>query len=61
MPLEPAWRFYPKYLWEIVSKHAKLGRRALFLHGLRRAIERHPRRRDYSDQALTPVADNRGA
>jgi radical SAM superfamily enzyme YgiQ (UPF0313 family) len=58
MPLEPAWRFYPKYLWEIVSKHAKLGRRALFLHGLRRAIERHPRRRDYSDQALTPVADN---
>jgi hypothetical protein len=37
IPLEAAWRFYPKYLWEIASKHVKLGRRALFLHGLRRA------------------------
>ena len=22
MPIEPAWTFYPRYFWEIVTKHA---------------------------------------
>jgi hypothetical protein len=56
LPLEPAWRFYPKYIAEIVSKHVSYARRLLFIQRLKRRIMREPDRRAYIDQALTPVA-----
>src|SRR5687768_5519861 len=58
MPIEPAWRFYPRYLSEMVIKQARWlwlwGR----MYGRYQAIKRDPNRRAYMDEALTPVADD---
>ncbi|HEV7920763.1 MAG TPA: radical SAM protein [Thermoanaerobaculia bacterium] len=57
-PIEPAWRFYPAYLAETVSK---LFRWASMYVGLRRiylSIKRDPRRYEYKDIALEPVHDD---
>jgi len=58
MPIEPALSFYPRYLTDLAIKQI----RWLWLWGrvYRRyqAIKRDPARRDYMDQALTPVEDD---
>jgi len=58
MPIEPALTFYPRYLADLAVKQL----RWLWLWGrvYRRyqAIKRDPARRDYMDQALTPVEDD---
>ncbi|MBN8919208.1 MAG: radical SAM protein [Rhizobiales bacterium] len=58
MPMEPAWRFYPRYFAEVVSKTA----RWVWLYGrLRRIylrIKHDPKRYEYTDLAITPVADD---
>ena len=48
LAIEPAWRFYPRRIREVVGNGVALLRQALLLHSLRRKIE----------QALTPVAEN---
>jgi radical SAM superfamily enzyme YgiQ (UPF0313 family) len=55
-PIEPVWRFYPMFLaetaWKLyrwISLYVKL--RRIYLR-----IKRDPRRYDYMDTALTPVA-----
>ena len=57
LPIEPAWRFYPRYWAESVTKQA----RWLWLWGrqyrLYHAIKKDPNRRSYMDDALTPVLD----
>ena len=55
-PMESAWQFYPRYWWEAASK---LGRWAAMYLRLRRVylrIKKDPRRFEYTDLALTPVA-----
>jgi hypothetical protein len=57
-PLEPIWRFYPMFLAETVWK---LYRWAALYAGLRRIylkVKRDPRRYDYMDAALSPIADD---
>jgi hypothetical protein len=58
MPLEPAWRFYPRYVVETASKLIRWG--ALYLTLRRRylRIKRDPNRFAYSDLALSPVTDD---
>ncbi len=58
--IEPAWRFYPRYLAEIVGKHARFLRHWLLVDGMRRQIIRDPNHRAYTDQALTEVSEDEG-
>jgi hypothetical protein len=56
-PVVPAWRFYPRYYAETLSKIVRWA--ALYI-GLRRmylAIKRDPHRFAYMDEALTPVTE----
>ncbi len=56
--IESVWAFYPRYLWEIVSKHVRLGYRWFAIDFMRRSILRDPAYRSYTDQALTAVTDD---
>ena len=58
MPIEPVWKFYPKAVWEIASKAARMTRYWLQLDRMRRSINRDPERHRYTDAALQPVEDN---
>jgi radical SAM superfamily enzyme YgiQ (UPF0313 family) len=56
-PIVPAWRFYPSYVFESISK---LFRWAEMYAGLRliyMRCKRDPKRYEYSDTALLPVTD----
>jgi radical SAM superfamily enzyme YgiQ (UPF0313 family) len=57
-PIEGAVPFYAKYLAELVVKHARIGALAWRLGRIRRALKRDPAARDYTDLALTPVAED---
>jgi hypothetical protein len=57
LPVENPVRFYGRYLWEIVSKHARLGSLAWRYARACRRVERDPARQRYVDLALTPVTD----
>jgi hypothetical protein len=57
-PMEPVWAFYPKYIWEIASKHARMAHRWFAIDFMRRRILRDPQHRTYMDQALTEVRDD---
>ncbi|MFY9895910.1 MAG: radical SAM protein [Xanthobacteraceae bacterium] len=56
-PIEPVWAFYPKYFWEIVSKHARLAKHWIELDRMRRRAVREQKIKPYSDLALTPVSE----
>jgi radical SAM superfamily enzyme YgiQ (UPF0313 family) len=58
LPIEAAWRFYPKYLWEIARKVNVAARSALHLYGVKKAVKNDPLHKSYMDQALTPVSDD---
>ena len=61
LSIEPVWRFYPRYWSGSVSK---LSRWILMYVRLRRlylGIKHDPRRFEYTDLALTPVADDETA
>ena len=58
MPLEPVWRFYPKYFAELARK--TVGWISIYLR-LRRIylrIKYDPKRYEYSDLAIMPVVDD---
>jgi hypothetical protein len=57
MPIEPVWSFYPKYLWESLSKNVQHAKHWLWLDMLRRRIKREQRLAPYTDPALTPVME----
>ena len=57
-PIESPLSFYPRYWWEMLSKHARLGRLFLQMFRVEQAIKRDPKKRDYMDTALTPVTDS---
>lgn len=58
LPIESAWRFYPREGFSMVAKTAKLVWLLLKIEIARRKIERDPGRKAYVDQALLPVADD---
>ncbi len=55
--LESPFVFYPRYLADLVSKHAKLAKQIWRFGRLRMALKRDPEARNYTDLALTPVVD----
>jgi hypothetical protein len=57
LPIEPAWSFYPKYLWQTAGKLMVAARAARHLYGLKTAIKADPQRFAYMDPALTPVTE----
>ena len=58
LPIENPFLFYPKYVGNLVYKHVKLAQ-AIWRFGLfRRSLKKDPNARNYSDIALTPVAED---
>ena len=55
MPIEPAWSFYPKHLWEIGRKIRIMARYWRELDRIRHAIRKDPKKHAYTDAALQPV------
>jgi len=58
MPVEPVWRFYPKYLAELAYKTAGWVAIYLRLRIIYLGIKHNPKRYEYSDLAITPVIDD---
>jgi hypothetical protein len=58
LPVESPLVFYPRYGWEIVSKHARLLALAWRYDRIRRRVEADPAGASYRDQALMPVSDD---
>ena len=60
MPVEPVWRFYPKYWSETAIKLFQWAGLFLQLGRSYRAIRRDPNHRRHTDLATTPVRARRG-
>jgi hypothetical protein len=58
MPIEPVWRFYPKYIAEIVRKTVGWASIYLRLRLIYLRVKHDPKRYEYSDLAITPVTDD---
>ena len=58
LPMEPVWSFYPKYWFETVAKQYRWISLYLRLRMIYLPIKRDPKKRDYTDLALTPVAED---
>jgi Radical SAM superfamily len=56
LPLENPLVFYPRYLGELIRKHAVVAGFIWRLGRIRRALKRDPTARNYRDDALTPVS-----
>jgi hypothetical protein len=57
MPLENPLVFYPRYLWEIISKSARLFWLAYRYDRIRRRVENDPMKLAYRDIAMTLPSD----
>ena len=58
LPREHPWIFWPRFVWETLSKHAILAGTIGRLLLMKMAIAHDPNARAYMDQALTPVRDD---
>jgi radical SAM superfamily enzyme YgiQ (UPF0313 family) len=58
LPIEPVWRFYPRYLFEALSKQLRWVSLYVRLRLIYRRIKADPHRREYTDLALTPVGED---
>ena len=58
LPCERAFIFWPRFVWETISKHAVIIATIARLLVLKFLITRDPAARTYKDTALTPVSDN---
>src|SRR5215510_10459145 len=56
--IEPVWRFYPKYAWEMASKHAQLAKQWIELSAMCRRARREQKLNPYTDLAMTPVSED---
>jgi hypothetical protein len=58
LPVEPVWKFYPRYYSEVVGKMLRWA----WLYGRLRkiylGIKHDPKRKEYTDLAITPVAED---
>jgi hypothetical protein len=59
LPVESPWSFYPRYVFDLLSKHIKLAALVWRYGGFRRHLKRDPNARNYTDIALTPVDEER--
>jgi hypothetical protein len=59
LPVESPWSFYPRYVFDLLSKHVKLAALVWRYGGFRRHLKRDPNARSYTDIALTPVDEER--
>ena len=57
MPIESMFTFYPRYLRDIVHKHARFLALAWKYARIRSRVEKDPLKHDYMDLALTPASD----
>jgi hypothetical protein len=57
LPRETVWQFYPRHIWDTISKNLKLLDTVLWALRTKRKIERDPNRLAYTDQALMPVTE----
>jgi radical SAM superfamily enzyme YgiQ (UPF0313 family) len=57
LPRERVWVFWPRYVWDMLSKHAVMAGVIGRLFMVKFAIDRDPHARSYMDEALTPVDD----
>jgi hypothetical protein len=55
LPIEPAWRFYPRIIIEGVRKQLKYLSMWRSIDRIRRKVRNDPDRASYHDQALAPV------
>jgi hypothetical protein len=58
LPIEPVWYFYPKRLWEIVSKHLRFAADYAQIYLMAERAKREQKVRAYADVALSPVQDD---
>jgi hypothetical protein len=58
LPIESPFVFYPKYLWNFLTKYWRATRLLLWLHMTNRRIKKSPDRYTYDDLALAPVTDD---
>jgi hypothetical protein len=58
LPRENPWTFWPRFVWQTLSKHAILAGTIARLLLMTIAIARNPDARAYMDQALEPVRDD---
>jgi hypothetical protein len=58
LPVESPFVFYPRYVGDLIAKHAGLLRQIWRLGWFRQRLKRDPAARDYTDLSLTPVADD---
>jgi radical SAM superfamily enzyme YgiQ (UPF0313 family) len=58
MPIEPVWRFYPRYYGETMRKFANWIGLYRDLSAIRRKVLGDPHRAAYTDLALSPVAED---
>ena len=58
LPIEPVWKFYPRYWVESVAKIYKLTTLYFRLRSIYKRIKKDPKRFKYMDVALTPVTDH---
>jgi radical SAM superfamily enzyme len=58
LPQISAWSFWPKFIWETVTKQASQLATIARLYMMVKSIERDPEARSYMDQALTMVSDD---
>jgi Radical SAM superfamily len=58
LPLENPLVFYPRYLGELLVKHAHMARVIWKFARIRGAMRRDPHAHAYMDQAITPVAED---
>jgi radical SAM superfamily enzyme YgiQ (UPF0313 family) len=58
MPIEPVWKFYPKYLAELAYKTTGWVSIYLRLRMIYLSVKHNPKRYEYTDLAITPVVDD---
>ena len=57
LPLENPLIFYPRYVFELVSKHVRLAAEIIRFGWFRYQLKRDPEAKNYMDVALTPVLE----
>jgi hypothetical protein len=58
LPIEPIWSFYPKYFSEVARKSFGWIRLYMQLRRIYLRIKHDPKRYEYTDAAIEPVADD---
>ena len=58
LPIEPVWAFYPRYVWEILSKHGRMIGEWIDLNRMLKQARAEQKERPYTDLALTAVTEN---